>query len=417
MLHLRCRSAADAAREAVQNKMILRRLNREEHGKTRGLWEEIFTEDTGSFLDYYYFIKTQDNDIYVIEEDGKIRSMLHLNPYRIRIEGREFPSVYIVAVATQKKYRSRGFMRNLLCCSLQDMYDRKIPFTFLMPAAEAIYLPYDFRYIYDQSMEEISECNYQNLEDNRSSEHNTSDCDEKDAALWDSEKISEFFNRYFAGKWQVCTVRDSTYYQTMIMEQQSEHGGIRLLFEKGSLIGMYDYAEEDGIEIREPLILHGYEPRLRKSVWNLASGTFAAYCEKEKNTPKKIKIYACTGEEMQVKKPLIMARIVHIPSLLGALKTRINDCLDCSFAVIDPIIHQNSRIWKIISIKGEEQICVQETEDSEGVIPVAELTEFLFGRINTEELKKRKGTVLSDHLCCELEKIIPLKRIYLNEVV
>ena len=79
--------------------MIIRKLEQNEHGKTRELWEQVFPEDTKEFLDYYYFVKARDNQIYVIEEEGEIRSMLQLNPYEIRIENRVFPSFYIIAVA------------------------------------------------------------------------------------------------------------------------------------------------------------------------------------------------------------------------------------------------------------------------------------------------------------------------------
>ena len=137
-------------RRERKTRMKLRRLDPSEHGKTRELWEEVFPEDTKAFLDYYYYIKTRDNEIYVIEEDGEICSMLQLNPYMVRVEGKEFPSAYIIAVATRKEYRSRGYMGALLRASLKEMYNRGIPFTFLMPAAEAIYTPYDFRYIYSQ---------------------------------------------------------------------------------------------------------------------------------------------------------------------------------------------------------------------------------------------------------------------------
>ena len=36
--------------------MIVRRLDQSEHEKTRPLWEEVFTEDTKAFLDYYYSV-------------------------------------------------------------------------------------------------------------------------------------------------------------------------------------------------------------------------------------------------------------------------------------------------------------------------------------------------------------------------
>ena len=81
--------------------MILRKLEQSEHDRTRRLWEEVFTEDTKAFLDYYYYIKTRDNQIYAVEEDGDICSMLQLNPYKVVVEGTEFPSAYVIAVATK----------------------------------------------------------------------------------------------------------------------------------------------------------------------------------------------------------------------------------------------------------------------------------------------------------------------------
>ena len=144
--------------------MIIRKLEQSEHIATRKLWEEIFPEDTKAFLDYYYYIKAAKNQIYVVEEDGRICSMLQLNPYRIRLEDKSFPSEYIVAVATKKEYRSRGYMRALLNTVLERMHSEKVPFTFLMPAAEAIYRPYDFRYIYDQCMQEVKKMRQQMIE-------------------------------------------------------------------------------------------------------------------------------------------------------------------------------------------------------------------------------------------------------------
>ena len=119
------------------NKMKIRKLDQSEHGKTRSLWEQVFSEDSQEFVDYYYYIKTKDNTIYVIEEDDEIRAMLQLNPYQVKLQESVVPSDYIVGVATQAEYRGRGYMRNLLIHALQDQYSQKMPFTFLMPAAEA----------------------------------------------------------------------------------------------------------------------------------------------------------------------------------------------------------------------------------------------------------------------------------------
>ena len=66
--------------------MRTRKLLKEEHGITRPLWEEIFTEDDASFLNYYYQWKTAENEIYVIEDKNLPVSMLQLNPYMVRSE-------------------------------------------------------------------------------------------------------------------------------------------------------------------------------------------------------------------------------------------------------------------------------------------------------------------------------------------
>ena len=88
--------------------------------------------------------------IYAAEEDGAIQAMLHLNPYTLLVNGKEEPAHYIVAVATREAYRKRGYMAALLKRALADMHRAGEPFTFLMPAAEAIYLPHGFATVYEQ---------------------------------------------------------------------------------------------------------------------------------------------------------------------------------------------------------------------------------------------------------------------------
>lgn len=390
--------------------MILRKLEQSEHGSTRPLWEEVFADDTKAFLDYYYYIKTRDNEIYVVEEDGRICSMLQLNPYVLKVEASELPSAYIIAVATIEEYRGRGYMGGLLRTSLNEMYAKKIPFTFLMPAAEAIYSPYDFRFIYEQNIGKIrmeSSC-----DETQSCPQN---CVFSDAALWDAEEMARFFNAYFSGQWQVCAVRDAAYYQTMIMEQQSEKGGVRLIRQDGEIRGMYAYAAEAGLEIREPLYLPGYEAAYRCSVQELLGSL--PYRGGANGTDREAVVYACGDSERNRQKPVIMARIVRLEELLKAMTVPKEAEMNCSFAVIDPLIRGNSRVWRITSEAGETKIHVCETEDSEGVLPVDVLTEYLFGRKSIAETAEEEGVMVTERLALELEKITKLTRIFLNEIV
>ena len=271
--------------------MILRKLEKQEHIKTRKLWEEVFTEDTPEFLDYYYSVKTLENEIYVIEEDDKIVSMLHLNPYQMRIGNDIFQTHYIVAVATDENYRKRGYMAALLNHTMQVMKDRGEPFTFLMPAAEAIYKPFGFEFIYEQKRGYITGKAYK--DDGMKFEL---------AEQKDCQEIADFTNELLR-EYDVVTWRDASYYETLLQEQASENGGILLAKRHGRLEGVFVFAKienKDGqnsksqrIEIREPLFK-------QKEILE-----YAVYCLTEDETSSVF----CTGYGNETK-PMIMAKVL-----------------------------------------------------------------------------------------------------------
>lgn len=431
--------------------MEVRLLKQQEHGKTRLLWGKVFQEDSKAFLDYYYFFKTRENSVYVVEEDEEIRSMLHLNPFLIQVGEGQFDGRYIIAVATEESYRKRGYMGMLLRKAMQAMYQEKQPFTFLMPAAEAIYTPYDFRFVYDQNVWKYTVVEKQEQKSLSISEAGISDVEISDteksdieisgAGIGDGADLAAFFMEYFSERFQIYAVRDEQYYQTMLFEQQSENGGITILKRSEKIVGCFLYGDEDGLEIREPLYLKEYETEFWAAVGKIC----------EKHGQKEALVYAGISEEekigtveFQKKKPTIMARILHLESLLRLLKTKAGEQIDCSFAVLDSILTQNSRVWKLQSsligeieegedtVKGadvakevekqrssdcETKIYVRETEDSEGVLSIAALTSLLFGYKSVEEVAEEPDVFLSERLMGELKKIQPLDKIYLNEIV
>ena len=129
----------------------IRYLKPEEKEKARALWSQAFFEDSEEFDNYYFTEKIKENQILVKEEDGRIISMVHLNPYKIRLKKQVCEINYVVGVATDKDRRHKGHMKDLLCRMLQDGWKRGEPFTFLMPEDKAIYEPFGFRFIYDKA--------------------------------------------------------------------------------------------------------------------------------------------------------------------------------------------------------------------------------------------------------------------------
>lgn len=345
--------------------MQIRKLTQKENQSTRLLYEEVFSGDSQSFVDYYYTEKTKDNQIYVIEEDGEIQAMLHLNPYKIMVNGTEKNVNYIVAVATRNSYRKRGYMAELLKKSLHDMYEAGEAFTFLMPAADGIYLPYDFRRVYEQkkrfyTRELPEEGAVLTVEEDEIS-YEVSELREEEC-----EELAQAAEEYLASHYQVYVKRDSAYYARLKKEYGSD-GGKLMVYRRGGRI----------VDCKL------YEPR---------------------------------KEEEEGWKPTIMIRPVDVRRLL--MSVSLKTLTACCFTVTDPIIEENSRCLVIMGTELSGVMLMDGKKgNSEGTLPVAALGEFLFGAKDVEELCRIPGVQMSERLKEEFKKIVPLKQIYLEEMV
>lgn len=100
-------------------------------------------------------------------------------------------------------------MRALLNTVLERMHSEKVPFTFLMPAAEAIYRPYDFRYIYDQCMQEVKKDETADARNRESEPQKEGTLEFSDAGLWDAEEMADFLRNIFGFVASICSARYS----------------------------------------------------------------------------------------------------------------------------------------------------------------------------------------------------------------
>lgn len=119
-----------------------------EKKRTRKLYQQAF-EDSRSFVDYYYAEKCRDNRIAVLEENGETVSMIHLNPYRLMVDGMEWAVTYLVAGATEKTRRGKGYYRNVIDYALDVLAREGQPFCYLMPAEVQLYCKLGFEIICD----------------------------------------------------------------------------------------------------------------------------------------------------------------------------------------------------------------------------------------------------------------------------
>lgn len=291
--------------------MRLRYLKQEEKKASRQLYEICFPEDTPKFVDYYYREKCRDNEIIVLEQDGSIYSMIHANPFEVSCCGCRTRVHYLVAVATDPSCRRKGYMRQLLQKLLQDQWNRKEAFSFLMPASPAYYEPFGFRYWNHQCVWEL---------DRKDTEKLYRCCEEKTGKRADGEEslLAEVSNEILQKKFDLYILRDASYYERIKKEQKSEDGDVVCLYDRnGRLTGSVCYSMEDGFETREPL----FESR------TVFSGE-----------PEEIHVQ----ERME---PLMMGRVIHLPTFVKML--RFTEVYEETLQIRDELLPDNNGCYRI----------------------------------------------------------------------
>ena len=360
---------------------------------TRKLWEEVFTEDTKKFLDYYDSCVADHNQIFVEKEKDELVSMLQLNPYKVHIDGRDADSYYIVAVATREAYRHQGRMRRLLAEAMHQMYRERIPFTWLMPASEAIYQPFDFVTVYRQSMISIGT----DISENHTENWVCRPCQKEqipELVLWSEQFLKETSD--------ISTVRSEEYYRRIWKEQESMNGQILLFYEKEQLKGYCFTGCEDSTEVWEIAVRDEYQEKGNRKAVDALLRWFA----KSAQFPIRIcgflpgsEIEGISVKEVSFR-PMTMIRIVNLEAFAEYLQTSEEVIFELN--IKDPILQANNGTFRFI-LGPENSRCVPIESTDAPEMTISELAEAVCGKKRTDKIPQTQL-----HL---------LERIYLNEVV
>lgn len=291
-----------------------------ENQRARKLYEEIFDEDSPAFVDYYFRVKAAENEIFVVEnEKQEILATLHLNPYEMMFCGERVKTNYIVAVATRADCRHQGMMRSLLQASLQEMYQKEEAFTWLMPAAEAIYHPFGFRFIYEKNKMTVTADVWQKAKADeiwqRHPDQKTGEaifCEE--AKKTDLAELACFAETQLSKLAEVYTVHDIAYFEQRMQEVECEGGSLVLIRNENRICG-YFLALREQREAWEIVV----EDAVQKETFPAVLRWFET--DREKCTLTAFpKIWEQYAQSEHV--PAIMGRIVHLERFVRCMKTK-----------------------------------------------------------------------------------------------
>jgi predicted acetyltransferase len=339
---------------------MIRYLKQEEKVESRKLWENVFSKDSKSFVNYYFSDRVRKNKVLTEYKDGNMAAMLHRNPYEVVVKDHVWKIDYVAGVATAPNFRHQGYMRWLLDRCFLDMYKERMAFCFLVPVDPAIYQPFDFTYICDLSSKELNERGRTQL--NRRAFLERSD---------ECKEVSNFVERQLEWQYEVYALRNEEYYRDLCKEVRSDSGDLLLLTtkdEKETLAGVWAYYGETAGNLRELICLPEYV------------------------------------KESSPAKPYAMGRIIHLEKFVSVISE-----MEMLIEIKDKFIHQNNGLflWKL-NREGSSISPVVEN----GLIPhisleISEITSWLFGYSLPSVSADTEAMV---------ERIRPLKGVFFDEV-
>ena len=125
------------------------------------LWKISFG-DPDEFIQLYFDRVYQDENTFVINQNGRIVSALQILPFEMTYCGTTIPVGYICGVCTLPSEQGKGFMKQLMFMALEEMHKRDYALAILIPASSWLfdyYRRFDFANAFDYSIEEISRNN------------------------------------------------------------------------------------------------------------------------------------------------------------------------------------------------------------------------------------------------------------------
>lgn len=345
------------------------------------MWQRIF-HDTVPYTQFYFNEVYGKNEILLETDQDQIRGMLHLNPYRLHLAGHSVDAHYIVGVSTEEEYRRQGVMRNLLKETFTTLRDRGEAFTYLMPADEAYYLPFDFRFGMTQYEQELEPGIWQVEEKGYTFER----------AAMEEDLVSFVLleNEWKRSRYAMATEIDEAYLERLNEEVKSEFGCFFYAKKDGKPIGRFVvYAEDDFLAISQMVC---YEDPLREEFLQ----QMIQFCDQRYH----FRCYRITYAEdwkdnllssgqfgnihvfQTRKKPIIMFRILDLCKMAFCLS--VSQEVNCYLKVLDSQIPKQEGIYHFF---GDEKALTIEkmNQDGEvtvdGTVEIGHLTARIFGNL------------------------------------
>ena len=316
--------------------MKMRYAREEEIDSIKEIWNYCFN-DEDTFVDYYFNHKYKNYNTIVACEDNDIVSSLQLNQYKINLDNKVYDTSYVVGVSTFPQVRGRGYMRNIMDFSLNELYKKGQLISILMPIDYRLYRKYGNEHCYDQLEYNI------NIDDLKNFNLNGRLYKATEKNIDDLININNIFLEDINGN----TVRDKNYYINLFKEVKSEGGHI-YVYKDGSYKGYIIYfLNGENMFVRE-LFYKDLDSlkSILKFIYNHNTQCKSVTISAPVND--KIKFVLENPKTTDIKiKPFMMGRVINVEEYLNGLQVEESIDIRANIFIEDKFIKENNGVFNI----------------------------------------------------------------------
>ena len=316
--------------------MKMRYAREDEIDSIKEIWNYCFN-DEDTFVDYYFNHKYKNYNTIVACEDNDIVSSLQLNQYKINLDNKVYDTSYVVGVSTFPQVRGRGYMRNIMDFSLNELYKKGQLISILMPIDYRLYRKYGYEHCYDQLEYNI------NIDDLKNFNLNGRLYKATEKNIDDLININNIFLEDINGN----TVRDKDYYINLFKEVKSEGGHI-YVYKDGSYKGYIIYfLNGENMFVRE-LFYKDLDSlkSILKFIYNHNTQCKSVTISAPVND--KIKFVLENPKTTDIKiKPFMMGRVINVEEYLNGLQVEESIDIRANIFIEDKFIKENNGVFNI----------------------------------------------------------------------
>ena len=385
--------------------MDIRFARGNEKDNIREIWDYCFN-DGPKFTDYYFEDKYDNENTVVVEDENEIVSSLQLNQYKLLLNGKLYDTSYIVGVSTFPQVRGKGYMKNIMDFTLNELYKKKQLVSILMPIDYRLYRKYGYEHCYDQLEYELD------IEDLRGFKSSGNMKKANLNSIEEMIEIQESFLKNVNGNIK----RDKAYYESLFKEVNSEDGHIYIHENDDSKGYIIYFINGENMFVRE-LYYTSLESlkSMLKFIYN-----HNTQCKKVTVSAPindKIRFILANPRTASIKlKPFMMGRVINFEEYIKTLNIKNHIKGSLNISIKDDFIKENNNVFKI-NLENDK-IYVEKGEFTPHIqFDINTISQLAFSYIDAREAFLLNNLEEDENIIEFLNSIFVKKENYINEYI